>query len=166
MYEFKQQCPDADINPFLQKSSQFFQDYIARGLKSIDAEKRMNREPDVDINKVEVEDKDSGLYMQKLRAWQAKAGWNNIPAAATRPTPLSPPQQPVEPEPLPVRQTQLVCLFFINLFLTITVLTSYLDGVFIISFVSLSSFSIILSYIFFSHTSFQSLKHFLCSSLY
>lgn len=126
LYEFKQQCPDADINPFLEKSSQFFQDYIARGLKAIDAEKRMTGEPDVDINKVEVEDKDSGLYMQKLRAWQAKAGWNNIPAAATRPTPLSPPQQPVEPEPLPVRQTQLVFYSLNNLFLTFTVLINFL----------------------------------------
>uniref|UniRef100_A0A1B6M0W7 TOG domain-containing protein n=1 Tax=Graphocephala atropunctata TaxID=36148 RepID=A0A1B6M0W7_9HEMI len=106
LYEFKQQCPDADINPFLQKSSKFFQDYIERGLKGIEADIRMEGKPIPD-NKLEVEDSDSTQYLHRLRAWQAKAGWNNIPAAATRPTPLSPPHQPDEPEPLPTRHPQL-----------------------------------------------------------
>lgn len=106
LYEFKQQYPEADITPYLQKSSKFFQDYIERGLKSIEADRRLAGEPDV--NKIEMEDNDSGQYLQRLRAWQTKAGWNNVPAATTRPTPLSPPQPPVEHEPLPVRHSQLV----------------------------------------------------------
>ena len=31
--------PDADLDPFLKKSSQFFQDYIERGLKNIELER-------------------------------------------------------------------------------------------------------------------------------
>lgn len=111
LYEFKLQCPDADVNPFLQRSSQFFQDYISRGLKSIEAERRMAGQPGWEAdNKVDrdSEDRETGQYLQKLRAWQVKAGWDNTPAAVTRPTPLSPPQQPVEHEPLPVRHSQLV----------------------------------------------------------
>jgi len=40
LYDFKQQHPEADIDPFLRKSSQFFQDYIERGLQTIDMERR------------------------------------------------------------------------------------------------------------------------------
>jgi cytoskeleton-associated protein 5 len=40
LYDFKQQHPEADIEPFLRKSSQFFQDYIEKGLKTIDMDRR------------------------------------------------------------------------------------------------------------------------------
>nr|CAD7194945.1 unnamed protein product [Timema douglasi] len=40
LYDFREQHPEADIEPFLRKSSQFFQQYIERGLQSIDAERR------------------------------------------------------------------------------------------------------------------------------
>ncbi|PSN31815.1 Mini spindles protein [Blattella germanica] len=40
LYDFKQQHPEADIDPFLRKSSQFFQDYIEKGLQSIDMDRR------------------------------------------------------------------------------------------------------------------------------
>ena len=40
MYDFKQQYPDADIEPFLRKSSDFFKNYIERGLKYIEEKKR------------------------------------------------------------------------------------------------------------------------------
>lgn len=40
LYEFKRKFPDADIDPFLKKSSQFFQNYIERGLKAIENEER------------------------------------------------------------------------------------------------------------------------------
>lgn len=39
LYDFKQKHPDADLDPFLKKSSQFFQNYIERGLKSIALER-------------------------------------------------------------------------------------------------------------------------------
>jgi hypothetical protein len=36
LYDFQKIHPDADIGPFLEKSSQFFQDYIDKGLKNIE----------------------------------------------------------------------------------------------------------------------------------
>ena len=38
LYDFKKKYPDADLEPFLKKSSHFFQNYIERGLKSIENE--------------------------------------------------------------------------------------------------------------------------------
>ena len=40
LYEFKQKYPDADIDPFLERSSQFFRNYIERGLKNIEVERK------------------------------------------------------------------------------------------------------------------------------
>ena len=40
LYEFKQNYPDADIDPFLKRSSQFFRNYIERGLKNIEVERK------------------------------------------------------------------------------------------------------------------------------
>nr|XP_045625375.1 cytoskeleton-associated protein 5-A-like isoform X2 [Procambarus clarkii] len=40
LYEFKQRHPEADIEPFLRKSSQFFQNYIERGLKRVEMERQ------------------------------------------------------------------------------------------------------------------------------
>ncbi|XP_023239725.1 cytoskeleton-associated protein 5-like [Centruroides sculpturatus] len=39
LYEFRQKHPQADIEPFLQRSSEFFQDYIRKGLETIDQER-------------------------------------------------------------------------------------------------------------------------------
>ena len=39
LYDFRLQNPDADIQPFLSKSSQFFQNYVERGLKGIEAQR-------------------------------------------------------------------------------------------------------------------------------
>merc|ERR1719220_1692515 len=38
LYNFKQQNPQADLEPFLVKSSEYFRNYIERGLKSIESE--------------------------------------------------------------------------------------------------------------------------------
>lgn len=43
LYEFRQRHPQADIEPFLQRSSEFFQDYIRRGLETIDQEKGLHK---------------------------------------------------------------------------------------------------------------------------
>ena len=40
LFDFKQRYPEADLDPFLKKSSQFFQDYIERGLKNIETERQ------------------------------------------------------------------------------------------------------------------------------
>lgn len=39
LFDFKEKNPDADLDPFLKKSSQFFQTYIERGLRSIESER-------------------------------------------------------------------------------------------------------------------------------
>jgi len=36
LYDFKLQYPEADVQPFLVKSHQFFQDFIEQGLREID----------------------------------------------------------------------------------------------------------------------------------
>lgn len=40
LYKFKQQNPQADLEPFLAKSSPYFRNYIERGLKSIEDENK------------------------------------------------------------------------------------------------------------------------------
>lgn len=42
MYDFKLQYPEADVQPFLEKSHKYFQDFIEQGLKDI-ANKRKNQ---------------------------------------------------------------------------------------------------------------------------
>ena len=38
LFNFKKQNPDANLAPFLDKSSQYFRDYIERGLEKIEVE--------------------------------------------------------------------------------------------------------------------------------
>lgn len=40
LYDFMQQHPEADIEPFLSKSSDFFQQYIRTGLKEIETSRK------------------------------------------------------------------------------------------------------------------------------
>jgi cytoskeleton-associated protein 5 len=40
LYDFKQQHPEANIDHFLRKSSQCFQDYVEAGLQKIDKDRR------------------------------------------------------------------------------------------------------------------------------
>lgn len=39
LYEYKKKYSDADIEPFLKNSSQFFQSYVERGLRLIETER-------------------------------------------------------------------------------------------------------------------------------
>lgn len=39
LYEYKKKYSDADIEPFLKNSSQFFQSYVERGLRLIEMER-------------------------------------------------------------------------------------------------------------------------------
>lgn len=39
MYEYKQKYSDADLEPFLKNTSQFFQSYVERGLRVIESER-------------------------------------------------------------------------------------------------------------------------------
>lgn len=40
LYDFQQQHKQVDIDPFLKQTSEFFQKYIARGLKTIEEERK------------------------------------------------------------------------------------------------------------------------------
>ncbi|XP_022781710.1 cytoskeleton-associated protein 5-like [Stylophora pistillata] len=40
LYDFKQKYPEADIDPFLKRTSEFFQSYIERGLRNIEMERK------------------------------------------------------------------------------------------------------------------------------
>lgn len=40
LYDFMQEQPEADIEPFLKKSSKFFQDYIKNGLLEIEESRK------------------------------------------------------------------------------------------------------------------------------
>ena len=44
LHAFRERHPDADLDPFLLKSSQFFKNYIEAGLDKLDEEKRRNTE--------------------------------------------------------------------------------------------------------------------------
>ncbi|XP_035673398.1 cytoskeleton-associated protein 5-like isoform X6 [Branchiostoma floridae] len=45
LYDFKKKHPEADITPFMKRTSQFFQNYIERGLKNIELEREGKIQP-------------------------------------------------------------------------------------------------------------------------
>lgn len=65
LYEFKKKFPDADIDPFLKKSSHFFQNYIERGLKSIENEEREKSEGKI-VGETEGSKEDGGVVGDKI----------------------------------------------------------------------------------------------------
>lgn len=67
LYDFKKKFPDADIDPFLKKSSHFFQNYIERGLKAIENEEREKNEGKIDGDSKKIEDAKVGgeYYLEK-----------------------------------------------------------------------------------------------------
>lgn len=52
LYDFIRQHPEADIEPFLTKSSQFFQEYIRQGLNEIEEERKKNNKTSMQGNEV------------------------------------------------------------------------------------------------------------------
>jgi len=40
LYEFKKRHPEANMEPYLQKTSQYFQNYLERGLAALEAEEK------------------------------------------------------------------------------------------------------------------------------
>lgn len=111
LYEFKEQHSDASIEPFLLKSTQFFRDYIQRGLQSIELDRRRQAASpapasvpkstgvNVPINKTPVlldnacsmgdgssEDAPNPqYYAQRLRALQQCAGFDEVSNAVSAP---------------------------------------------------------------------------------
>ena len=89
LYDFKQRYPDADIEPFLSRSSDFFKNYIERGLKFIEEKKRkeqLHSSPATENNNPDEENQTSNSantadsvvnpddYRERLKKLRALAG--------------------------------------------------------------------------------------------
>ncbi|KAL8599784.1 hypothetical protein ACOMHN_052297 [Nucella lapillus] len=83
LYDFKKKYPDADLEPFLKKSSQFFQNYIERGLKNIELERDGKKPETLDPipavkplseNTANGDSVGADYYMQRLTAIRARCG--------------------------------------------------------------------------------------------
>lgn len=91
LYDFKKKHPEADLDPFLKMSSQYFQNYIERGLKNIERERegrapsqseptgygmteRMTKPTPAPTS---AEELDINFYMNKLRTIRANCGLEN-----------------------------------------------------------------------------------------
>ncbi|KAJ7391010.1 hypothetical protein OS493_021030 [Desmophyllum pertusum] len=91
LYDFKQKYPEADIDPFLKRTSEFFQSYIERGLKNIEMERKgrkitANAPPtsgistatDSSTNTMADENTDDAdSYRDRLKVLRMKAGLDN-----------------------------------------------------------------------------------------
>ncbi|XP_055998398.1 cytoskeleton-associated protein 5-like isoform X2 [Ostrea edulis] len=91
LYDFKKKHPEADLDPFLKMSSQYFQNYIERGLKNIERERegKMPSQTEsmgfsaTDYSRktapttTSAEEMDINFYMDKLRSLRAKCGLEN-----------------------------------------------------------------------------------------
>jgi len=88
LYDFKQKYPDADIDPFLKRTSEFFQSYIERGLKNIDMERKGKKitgsvpksgisTANVSASTTDENTDDADAYRDRLRVLRMRAGLDN-----------------------------------------------------------------------------------------
>lgn len=91
LYNFKQQNPHADLEPFLVKSSEYFRNYIERGLKSIEAETNNGGNQQrilSDSNNSKNGDSSSAqaphlLYLDRLKKLRAQGGLDRAASSET-----------------------------------------------------------------------------------
>ncbi|KAK3102168.1 hypothetical protein FSP39_009299 [Pinctada imbricata] len=87
LYDFKKKNPDADLEPFLKKTSQYFQNFVERGLKQIELEREgkisvpepttIYRSGDNSTKTQSVQGDapvDANYYMERLKKLRAKCG--------------------------------------------------------------------------------------------
>ncbi|XP_071809133.1 cytoskeleton-associated protein 5-A-like isoform X2 [Asterias amurensis] len=97
LYDFKQKYPDVDIDPFLNKTSQIFQSYIERGLRSIALERHEkggvtapsipkprnnNEETETSDSTVPQSDEDitsANVLRERIKVLRARCGLDNGP---------------------------------------------------------------------------------------
>lgn len=60
LYEYKQKYSDADLEPFLKNTSQFFQSYVERGLRVIESEREGKARIQTSAGR-------AGLFMHHIR---------------------------------------------------------------------------------------------------
>ncbi|XP_071830339.1 cytoskeleton-associated protein 5-like isoform X2 [Apostichopus japonicus] len=92
LYDFKQKFPEVNIDPFLKKTSQFFQSYIEHGLKTITLERETpnTKMSSAGTSPVITPNPESGIpgdaesgdmtnYLERIRVLRAKCGFENNP---------------------------------------------------------------------------------------
>ncbi|KAF5301408.1 hypothetical protein FQA39_LY02137 [Lamprigera yunnana] len=79
LYDFMHQHPDADVDQFLHKSSHVFQDYITKGLKSVETARSLSNDVfeksasslsgDVQITNTDADGKGPDYWKDRLQMW-------------------------------------------------------------------------------------------------
>jgi cytoskeleton-associated protein 5 len=78
LYDFMLQHPEADIDPFLKKSSQFFQDYIQNGLREIADSRKTAKSTSIEdkaseiivTSEADADDKGPEYWEKRLEKWR------------------------------------------------------------------------------------------------
>ncbi|KAI7812125.1 cytoskeleton-associated protein 5, partial [Triplophysa rosa] len=97
LYEYKQKYSDADIEPFLRNTSQFFQSYVERGLRMIESEREGKGRiptstvippPSTDPSSVSLgngDDLNAAAYYERLKILRQRRGLENSTPEEERP---------------------------------------------------------------------------------
>ncbi|XP_047538728.1 protein mini spindles isoform X1 [Vanessa atalanta] len=98
LYDLRERHPEVDIWTFMQGSSFYFRNYVERGLKEVAEQRKMASMPmyksdykaeNIDISN-ENDEKSHVIFLEKLRALQAKAGLKTESNPSSQPrTPIS-----------------------------------------------------------------------------
>ncbi|XP_069384219.1 cytoskeleton-associated protein 5 isoform X4 [Paralichthys olivaceus] len=78
LYEYKQKYSDADLEPFLKNTSQFFQSYVERGLRMIESEREVIPQHGVDSSlSSNTEELKPAVYYERLKILRQRQGLEN-----------------------------------------------------------------------------------------
>uniref|UniRef100_A0A8C1CN02 Cytoskeleton associated protein 5 n=1 Tax=Cyprinus carpio carpio TaxID=630221 RepID=A0A8C1CN02_CYPCA len=88
LYEYKQKYSDADLEPFLRNTSQFFQSYVERGLRMIESEREGKGRIQTSTGDSNGEDLNAAAYYERLKILRQRRGLENSTPEEDRP-PLS-----------------------------------------------------------------------------
>ncbi|XP_035011741.2 cytoskeleton-associated protein 5 isoform X3 [Hippoglossus stenolepis] len=78
LYEYKQKYSDADLEPFLKNTSQFFQSYVERGLRMIESEREVIPQHGVDSSLTSNnEELKPAVYYERLKILRQRQGLEN-----------------------------------------------------------------------------------------
>ncbi|KAK6191581.1 hypothetical protein SNE40_003232 [Patella caerulea] len=101
LYDFKKKNPDSDLTPFLKKTSQFFQDYVDRGLKNIEQERDGRKSASSEVSAVSTsttttsssvvsgQSDCANFYLERLKALRSQCGLDST-QQNEKPQPLRP----------------------------------------------------------------------------
>ncbi|KAJ7406101.1 Cytoskeleton-associated protein 5 [Pitangus sulphuratus] len=77
LYEYKKKYSDADIEPFLKNSSQFFQSYVERGLRLIETEREGKGRIAPSTGNTNGEEVGPSVYLERLKILRQRCGLDN-----------------------------------------------------------------------------------------